>query len=162
MSHESLSYEIHYRNSAPKFHTIIGATTSETVNLLECSYEYLISLRPYLISSYGRDAYEWLLVKSAWQAKSPILFSDFCEFYELRNNFFMFFFDNFIGEMYRTQWFYIRFASENNPLNTKLMEIFSKGPLWRNVTKKQKELLYEAYLIMIKYDEVKNNQSLFV
>lgn len=164
-----------------------GATSEEVVSILEFSYEYITTLRQEIIQNYWIDTYIYLLKESIWKSKSLLSFEDFYEFPWVRNNIHCFFFENYVWNVYRSQEFYKKFASENLELDQRLKELYHRkriiykksekeNPELRhnlsydnrlNVYKKYRahikmRLLYQAYKIMLSYDEVKSNHDLFV
>ncbi len=143
---------------------ISGATSGEVVDILDLSYEYLTSMRHELIVEYGILWYEEILLNSIWQSKSIVSFSDFCEFPEIRQNFHLLFCPHGMSfPALSNQWFYKTFAqnNQNEELNNKLIGIFSKGSHFDERTLEDMRLLYQAYTIMISYDEVGSNHALF-
>jgi hypothetical protein len=80
---------------------------------MDLSYEEIVTMRGFLEHMYGKAMYEKILVKYIWNSKSVVSEDDFREFHDVRNNFSLFFSPNFIGDMYRKQPFYKKYASKN-------------------------------------------------
>lgn len=164
-----------------------GATSEEVVSILEFSYEYITTLRQEIIQNYWIDTYVNLLRESSWKSKSLLSFEDFYEFPWVRNNIQCFFYDNYVWEVYRSQGFYKKFASENPELDQRLKELYNRKRIIYKKSEKDKLelgnslnydnrtnvykkyhahikmiLLYQAYKIMHWYNEVKTNHDLFV
>lgn len=138
-----------------------GATSGEVVKILDLSYYYIVSLRQEIVKSYWINTYEYILKESIWKSKSVLSFGDFYKFSWVRNNIHCFFYNNYIGEIYRSQSFYKKFASENPELDQKLKEIFYEKSSLHKLPRIHVKLLYQAYEIMLSYAEVKTNNDLF-
>ncbi len=130
-------------------------------SILACSYEEIASMRDFLEHMYGEEIgkakYEKILVKYIWNSKSVVSEDDFREFHDVRNNFSLFFSPNFIGDMYRKQPFYQRYATEKPESERYLRKNHNR---WEWSVERMK-LLYKAYTTMIQYDEVSSNRDLF-
>lgn len=144
-----------------RMQVLIWATASEAVNILELSYEYLSSHRDEIVERYGKNEYETYLKKSIWFSKSELTFADFLKYPDIRNNFYLFFIPNFIGDIYRTQPFYARFEKEQPKLARKLRDIYTSSDVFDKKKYGEMILLYKAYQIMLSYSEVKTNNDLF-
>lgn len=138
-----------------------GATSGEVVKILDLSYHFIVSIREEIVKSYWMNTYEYILKESIWKTKSVLSFGDFYKFSWIRNNIHCFFYDNYIWEIYRSQSFYKKFATENPDLDQKLKEIFNNKTHFHKLSRVHVRLLYRAYQIMISYDEVKTNNNLF-
>ncbi len=129
----------------------------------DISYQEIIQKKEDFKEEFGLDQYKLLLRNIIWTSKVKISLEDFMleDFEGIRNNFYLFFFPNFIWNMYRSQNMYKRFAEENPELNEKLFRAHENNTL--SITKDESylELLYSAYLIMRNYPEVMTNYDLF-
>ncbi len=158
---EILYYSLGKQDLVLKPIVISLSTSREVVHILELPYENLTSMRDGLIVEYGILWYEEILLNSIWQSKSIVSFSDFCEFPNIKNNFHLLFSQSLFSDLLQTQHFYIRFAKEQPEIEKRLLEIFSKGSQFDERSSEDMALLYEAYTIMISYDEVATNHILF-
>ncbi len=126
-------------------------------------YELITQKRKDFEKEFWLDQYKLLLRNIIWTSKVKISLEDFMDkdLDGIRNNFYLFFFPNFIWDMYRSQNIYKRFAEENPELNEKLFRVHENNNL--SVTKEESclNLLYDAYLIMRQYPEVMTNYDLF-
>jgi hypothetical protein len=104
-----------------------GATPDAVVDILELTPEYLKSIRDSLVDRYGQLTFESFLQRLLWKSRDIISFEDFVEFPAIRNNFYLFFVDSFVGEIMRSQQFYIDFRAQNPDLDAKLKMQFASG-----------------------------------
>lgn len=159
-----MSENLEYINNEPFSKQSIvypGATSGEVVKILDLSYEYITSIRDEIELKYWTEWYEYLLRESIWKSKFLLLFDDFYEFPWVRNNIHCFFFENYVGEAYRSQDFYKKFARENSDLEKRLRKASNGKSIFHKKTQVHIEMLYKAYEIMFSYDEVWTNHNLF-
>lgn len=133
---------------------IVAWNVEQIINL---SYEEIVSMKDFLIQMYSEDKYEEILMKNIWNSKSVLSKEDFVQYHNIRNNFHLFFSPNFIGDIYRSQAFYHRYAREN-PVDEANLRINCDTP---HKIKGSMDKIYKAYTTMIEYNEVHSNRDLF-
>lgn len=150
----------HYSNE--KIVHFPGATPDAVVDILQLTPEYLKSVREYFIDTHGQYKFESSLQSLLWDSREVISFDDFTEFSSIRNNFYLFFVESFVGEIMRSQQFYIDFRQKYPQLDSQLKEQFESGDVFDAQFQSQSHLvlLYEAYQRMIQLDSVDSNRAI--
>lgn len=138
--------------------TIQFHNQQDVAHLLQ-TYPHTEVTRAELIQKFWLKTYEELLCRVVWQSKIPMTKEDFGEFRFIWRNFHCYFLPNqsIVAMSYKGQKFYHRFAQEHPELNNTLQELEKKKT---PVDQSHLQLLYEAYIIMIGYDEVGSNYAL--
>ena len=135
-------------------------TPDAVVDILELTPEYLKSVREYFIDTHGQYKFESSLQSLFWDSREVISFDDFTEFSSIRNNFYLFFVNNFIGEIMRSQQFYIDFQKQNPDLDTFLKKQFESGTPFEHQHQSDLSYLYKAYRAMVQLDSVDSNRAI--
>ncbi len=141
---------------------ILDQTQRKIEHIRDLSYDSLVKIRELLVKRYGVETYAKMLQNVIWQSKIQVSMFDFCEFCEIRNNFSVFFYEEFRGTKMRGQWFYQRFKKQHRENEKELLKIFGQGEYFDRRTLTQKALLYKAYMALLADDEVISNRQLFV
>lgn len=143
--------------------TLIWVTSKGAIDLIDYSYAELQRHSNDIIIKFGEEKYQELLSSVLWNTKDLLDFSDFVLFPHM-NNIKIFFFSNYMGIIYRGRPIYIRFESEYPELASSLRENYGWGHIGKNESDGLNDsisYLYNAYKIMLSYEEVLSNWELF-